>query len=313
MKKLLRILAVVLIVLMLQAGSREKPALWAQADAGPEGRAPLSADALLKCLPVENFAEGWVYAEKPRIYSKDDLFELIDGEAEMYFQYGFIDAASGIYTNRREAGSLLTVDLYQMANPLMAFGVYSTYRSADSSYLSVGTESFGNSGYLYVYQGRFFVRIYCASLKTLKSPVLAAAQSLLTSLPGDRAPPEELSLLPEENKVPHSERVTMKGFLGIDEHPVALEADYRVKGHTFKGFIMQSPDERKIQAVFTRISGLLEKNSIEKKQGVRGTVLYGRTRYHKGLCLSASGNHIMGAFMLENYDEGLHFITMMHE
>jgi hypothetical protein len=311
-KKLPIFLAVVLLIFTLRPGSSEQFTSLAQekpAAESPENKAPMTVEVLLKSLPADNFAEGWVHKEKPRLYSKEDLYELIDGEAEMYFQYGFINVASGIYTNRKEADSLLTVDLYQMADKLMAFGVYSTYRSSDSSYKTIGTEAFGDPGYLYSYQGKFFVRIYCASLKTLKNPVLAAARSLLASLPGDHSPPPELSLLPGENMVAHSEKVTMKGFLGIDDHPQVLEADYRVKGNTFKGFMMQSPDEKKNQALFSKLSGLMEKNSLEKKPVARGTALCGRTKYNKGLCLCATGNSIMGACMLESFDEGLHFIT----
>lgn len=316
MRKLSIFLTVLLAVFILQGDRWEQQAPYAKespAPAGADNRAPLTAEMLYKILPVDDFAEGWVHAEKPRLYSKDDLYELIDGEAEMYFQYGFINAASGIYTNSKEAGSLLTVDLYQMADTLMAFGIYSSYRSPDSPYQSLGTESFGDSGSLYIYQGKFFVRIYCASLKTLKSPVLAAARSMLVSLPGDHSPPAELSLLPGPDKVAHSEKVTVKGFLGIDEHPVVIEAEYNAKGNTFKGFIMQSPDEKKNQAVFAQLSGLIEKSSVEKKQLPQGTALYGRTKYSKGLCLCNSGTCIVGACMLESFDEGLHFITMVRE
>ncbi|MDQ7824147.1 MAG: hypothetical protein RDV48_15200 [Candidatus Eremiobacteraeota bacterium] len=314
MKKTAVFLASLLISLVLLEGSIELLESSAQEMpflSGPPHLASEEADALLRSLPADNFSEGWVQAQKPRLYGKDDLFELIDGEAEQYFQFGFLNAASGIYTNKREADSLLTVDIFEMADKLMAFGLYSTYRSSGSAYHPLGTESFGDSGSLYGYQGKFVVRIYCASLKTLKSPVTAAALSLFASLPGDRSPPAELSLLPAAGKVAHSEKLTMKGFLGIDEHPAALEAEYKDKGHTFKGFIITSPDEKKNLALFEKLLGLLDRKSLKKKPAAGGTAYYSKTRYNEGLCLYASGSLTMGAFMLESFDEGLRFISMV--
>lgn len=271
----------------------------------------LSGEALAKCLPADNFLEGWAKSGKPRVYTRSDLYELIDGEAELYFQYGFINAASGIYSNRRNPGSLLTADLYQMPDKLMAFGVYSNYKSEDSSYQSLGTEAFGDSEYLYIYQGRFFIRLYCSSSKALKNPIPVAARLLLASLPDDNSPPGELSKLPAQKRVPHSERVLMSGFLGLDDHPMVLEADYGNNGKMFKGFVIQLSDERKTSGLAQRLAGLLAKDSIEKKQLAQGMALYGRTEYNRGLCFIASGSCIRGAFLLDSFQEGIELLSLM--
>ncbi len=55
---------------------------------------PFSADSasgqpVEKLLPTPGFAEGWAIKEKIDIYTEKDLYKYINGEAELYYPYGF--------------------------------------------------------------------------------------------------------------------------------------------------------------------------------------------------------------------------------
>lgn len=289
MKKIMVILIIYCIVIPFQSY-------------GSERLSPRDAAVLSTYLPPGGFQEGWALKNKPTAYSSKNLYELIDGEAEMYFLYGFKKAVSGIYTRLREKSSILTVDLFQMESPLMAFGIYSTYRSADSSFFPIGAESFGEPDYLYLYKGNIFARIYC-STASIKGPVFAAAKLIAAAIPGNPSPPPQLSLLAEKNKVAHSEKLIARGFLGLDDHPPAIEAEYRVHKNTIKGFIIQSPRRDKSEALFKRILATLDKKSMKEKALGSRTAHYGQTQYHKGLCLCAEENIITGAYELDSYQE----------
>jgi hypothetical protein len=272
---------------------------------------PLSPKEMIALLPHGDFVSGWVWKEKPRIYTREDLFELIDGEAESYFQYGFVNAASGIYGCRRDPQSLLTVDIFQMDDRLMSFGIYSTYLSPESRIINLGSESFGDSNYLYVYQGRFFARIYCSCSKSVKAPVIDATKSILTHIPDRNCPPPQLNMLPSKNRVPHSERVITRGFLGQDAHPPAIEAEFRVKDRLIKGFIIISSNEERNQEIVSKLSRQFQSTTMVEKKIGEHKVLYGPTKYYKGFSLCAMKKTAVGAYMLEDFDDARSLMVQM--
>ena len=51
-------------------------------------------------LNLPEVINSWSLSEKPDIYAGDDLFQHINGGAEIYHEYGFIRVISGVYKNR---------------------------------------------------------------------------------------------------------------------------------------------------------------------------------------------------------------------
>jgi len=77
---------------------------------------------------------GSAWRSEPKLFDRRTLFELIDGEAELFFTYAFERVASASYSfeiksNEGTAASSVEVRLYDMTTPLNAFGIFSNYRS----------------------------------------------------------------------------------------------------------------------------------------------------------------------------------------
>jgi len=68
---------------------------------------PVFADSssLEKILPAPSCAVGWGLGDKISLYTKDNLFDRIDGEAEMYFPYGFDLMASARYISKQNTST----------------------------------------------------------------------------------------------------------------------------------------------------------------------------------------------------------------
>jgi len=73
-------------------------------------------------LPSDFVRGGFKLVEPPRSFVGDRLFDLIDGGAVQYFDYGFQWALSGTYSPRR--GERITVELYRMATSEQAHALY---------------------------------------------------------------------------------------------------------------------------------------------------------------------------------------------
>src|SRR5512137_1084518 len=98
----------------------------------PVSTAAAENSSMLSVLPAGSCAEGWVMEEKPALFTEETLFDHINGEAELYFPYGFDALATARYVKKDAQGSEVMADVYRMGTLLGAFGIWSNYRKADA-------------------------------------------------------------------------------------------------------------------------------------------------------------------------------------
>jgi hypothetical protein len=110
-------------------------------------------------LPIHECSDGWIMEDNVKLFTRDTLFDHINGEAELYFPYGFDILATAIYTNKTNPQSAILADVYRMGSLLDAFGIYSNYRKANSERASIGAEGFISPTQLMFYQDRYFIRL----------------------------------------------------------------------------------------------------------------------------------------------------------
>jgi len=93
---------------------------------------PVSLFAQSSLLPISGEVGEWKLAAAPERYVKDSLYGYIDGGAELYLPYGFENVEVGHFT--RTPGNPareIAVEIYRMATPLDAFGIFSVQREGD--------------------------------------------------------------------------------------------------------------------------------------------------------------------------------------
>src|SRR5512139_2507250 len=106
-------------------------------------------DLLPKACP-----EGWAIEGGAKHFTRDTLYEYINGEAELFFPFGFQRLASASYVRGPDPPIALIVDIYHMDSVLSAFGIYSSYRNRDDTVVQVGAEGSLNPAQLLFYQDR---------------------------------------------------------------------------------------------------------------------------------------------------------------
>jgi hypothetical protein len=146
------------------------------------GQVFAAAGSLENLLPSRECTEDWVAKDKAVLYTKDTLFDHINGEAELYFPYGFEVLATATYVNRKNPELWVVADIYEMGSLLDAFGIYSNYRRPDAVNATVGAEGFVSPSQLMFYQDRYFVRLQATGTSSLKKEIfLTCARSHKTS------------------------------------------------------------------------------------------------------------------------------------
>ena len=131
-------------------------------------------DSIKNTLPTPGFDPDWVMKDRVILYNNDTLFEHINGEADLYFPYGFDMLATATYVNKKDPELWLVVDVYRMDSLLNAFGIYSNYRRADAAGATIGAEGFVTTSQLMFYQDRYFVRIQVTGATSLEQELFVA-------------------------------------------------------------------------------------------------------------------------------------------
>jgi hypothetical protein len=188
---------------------------------------------------VSDFPEvaGWTQPGEVLIYDADNLWEYINGAAELFVSYG----VQSCRTTDLTSGDLtVTVDLYDMGTPLNAYGVFEREASGESVQVSEAVAALVSPPY----QALLVRGSTYAKGNTFEGELtLAAGQDLLealaSSLDGQTSLPSELQLLPSGGKVAGTEAYQAEAFLGLTELTDCVFAEYAAEGEeSWQGFVV---------------------------------------------------------------------------
>jgi hypothetical protein len=226
--------------------------------------------ALTDFFPPAGAIPGWTLAEEARVYNRDNLFDMVDGQADGFFVYGFEQVATQRYQNAD--GTILEVALWQLATPADAFGLF-TYGLAGQpasicpSISSAGQTPATGSGRCYegdadpgrrlaFWQDRYEVQVY-GRRQVLDADLQAFAQAVSALLPQGGERPELVSRLPQEGLVERGfiffhEEISIQNeiwlggenILGLSGQTNALLARYDLSGSTARLLLIEYPDPK---------------------------------------------------------------------
>jgi hypothetical protein len=181
--------------------------------------------------------EGWTQTGESLTYDVENLWEYINGAAELFVEYG----VQTVRTADLDAdGVAVTVDLYDMGTPLHAYGVFERERPS-------GGEIFPNATAVVIsppYQALLLKGAVYGKVNVFEGELTEPLgrdllQALAASIPGPTTPPQELELLPSEGRVAGTEGYKPEAFLGQTELSECLYADYvDPTGETWEGFLV---------------------------------------------------------------------------
>lgn len=131
-----------------------------------------SQDDIVDLLPDPFALPGIQLAGEPEIYQGEDLFDLINGGAEIYLEYGFVKVASQNYSEMK-GNSSLRVEIYEMTDPEAAFGIFSFTAMGQPIKDKITHYIVSDTDYGMMVRGSYFIIASFANLNPdLKSNIL---------------------------------------------------------------------------------------------------------------------------------------------
>jgi hypothetical protein len=168
-------------------------ALLLLAIAGPPAGAADSGDSVLGALAAKG---EWKLLEPVRTFGPDNLYEEIDGEAELVLPYGMERLTVAVLGRTARPGSEVRLELFRMASPRDAYGIWSQYRYPDQEILRVPpSEAIVSDTSADFFRGEMFVRVRSKPGDGSRNDVVGISSEIVALLAGSGAPPEEARAL----------------------------------------------------------------------------------------------------------------------
>jgi hypothetical protein len=267
-----------------------------------------------KVLPAPHCAKGWIMEEKTSLYSKDTLFERINGESELYFPYGFEVLASARYVNRENPQVAMEADVYKMGSLLDAFGIYANYRRLDDAMVKIGAEGFVSPSQLLFYQDRYFVRLQASGALSVEQEVfLSCARAVSENLPRNVSQPKELVSFMTPAVKQRSERYIAQSLLGYAFFRRGLIADATLEGERVKVFMVPEESVSAARKAFDLYRAYLKASGqeIQLTETPDVTSIAAVDPLYKNIYIEHFGRYLIGAVNLKTTSAGKQFVEQL--
>jgi hypothetical protein len=197
-------------------------------------------------IPAATFSSGWAKAGQLRTFAGQDLFNQIDGGAELFLELGFVKLRLQAYARGKAE---LALNAYEMESAASALGIYLMKMGKETPFPEISARNSGEEAQLAILKGRYFIQVdNLGDVPASKAEAAALANAFLAGVAEESAP-TPLALLPAEGKVAGSERL-VRGPYGLQPYFTFGEGDILQLGGKIFGVVAnyrESPN-----AVFIR-------------------------------------------------------------
>jgi hypothetical protein len=252
-----------------------------------------TSETLFKALPP---MEGWTISQEVEVFSRDNLYERINGAAPLFLENNFQEMTAMEYT---QGDNYITIQAYRHATPEDAFGMYASERSTDMTFYSgIGGEAQGDGYGLFFFSGAVYVKMSASDEGgAIHETMLAVAKSLARSIDPNAGYPAVFASFPQERRIMYTEAYITQNYIGHDFLKPVYVADYALGGKRIQIFLIDgrtTEGARKILSdyfLFTR----------QTDEFAEGDLLI-RDRYNGNIPAVWKGRYILGAFDAEGED-----------
>jgi hypothetical protein len=181
----------------------------------------------------------------PEEFGPNNLYEKINGQAELYLSAGFVRLKSQWFAEVENPDSLFEVYVYHMGDELNAFSIYSTQRIDDASKVDLVPFAYQTENSLYLVHGPYYVEIISATLsENILPTMISLAQNFIKDTPVDKKSIEELRFFPKKNLNQGSMSLIARNAFGFDGLDRVFTATYNIDGRKVTAFISKQKNSQ---------------------------------------------------------------------
>jgi hypothetical protein len=194
-------------------------------------------------------------------YNAENLYEKIDGKADLYLQNGFVSLQCRRYSSKVSEQNWAEVYVYDMAKTKNAFAVYSGQKRTGRKSLDWAQFGYKTTDSIYIAAGNFYFEIILSadSNELLQAAEAGAKQlaALASKIPSE---PFAIGFFPKDNLVSDSYRLIGKDAFGCEGMDNIFTATYNIDANDLTAYIADMNDSGSAQALFEKYHKFLIEN-----------------------------------------------------
>ncbi len=230
--RLLSATCLIILTIIFMACDRGKQA-DEKSDLGSESHDP--AEILASITP-----EGWELYDEVGSFTAANLYERINGRAELYLSYDVLTLNTATYERKSNIEDFLEISVYEMGNTTNAFGIFSMERAPGETPCELGRLSYRSDANCYIWKGTYYITI-AVSDTTMEFQRLSyeLARKVTTQLSDSNESVWGLSAFPSDALIPDSIQYFKVDAMGLDFMQNTYTAKYRREDKEFTVFLSQ--------------------------------------------------------------------------
>jgi len=174
-------------------------------------------------------------------YNSDNLYEKIDGKADLYLNNGFVSLQCRQFADKSAKDRWAEVYLYDMSDGENAFAVYSLQKRSESSSLDWAQFGYSTSDSVYAAFGKYYIEILLSSADdSLLASAKNAAKQLSSTFSAGKTQMPAFNLFPTENLVADSFKFINADAFGCSDLVNIFTADYKINGNSITAYLTKN-------------------------------------------------------------------------
>ncbi len=146
-------------------------------------------------IPASGAISGWSTNGSLMMYNPQNLFDLVDGQADSFTAYGFEQVTVQRYQDSQS--EKLSVEVWQLASEDDAYGLFSASRAGTP--VNIGNQGDGDPGLrLIFWQSRYYVQVN-ANQELPDDVIMGFAKAVLSAIPKGGTTPALVKQLPQQD------------------------------------------------------------------------------------------------------------------
>ncbi len=202
-----------------------------------------SEPGTLSDLMAQITPEGWTLYDQVDLFTAENLYERINGRAELYLAYNVVNMATVTYEDKTDSGRFVELSVFDMGDPTNAFGIFSVERFQGEPPLELGRSSYRSDANVYVWKGKFYIAVVTSDItEEFQQRSLDIADKVTEFLSDSGEPVWGLITLPQDQLIHDSVQYFKVDAMGLDFMTNVYTAEYRHGETTVKAFLSQQAD-----------------------------------------------------------------------
>jgi hypothetical protein len=178
-------------------------------------------------------------------FGPDNLYEKIDGQAELYLSAGFVELRCQRLVAKDTPDLWLEAFVYDMGTDLNAFAVYSRQRRENARPVAGRRLAYQTENALFAVHGALYIEIIAAASSERADQMLqAVAAGLIQTGAAAETPSMGLEWFPPDGRDPESLTVMPDDAFGFAELDRVVTVTYTLNGSEMTAFVSRRPTDQ---------------------------------------------------------------------